>query len=550
LDVHAAALGIVLGTSTTDGVVTQSELQAAINQASNSLRSLIYQQDSAPNSLPASGGYTNNIALSSDIDQLNGTALNNVTVNGVSGLTAANIPTNIVAANYLPLSGGTVAGGFSVSSNSALSGNVSLGSISATVDNDGEYNAFPGLTLLPNGDLIVVYRKGTTHTSTNGVIYYRTSADHGQIWSSETTLYSSGSADARDPEIVLLSSGKLLLSFFTTNATSHVTNVYTMLGIPTGDAVSWGSANLLNTGFTQTQAESSKAIQLTNGNILLPIYGNNIGDTEDSAAVVASTDGGNTWSTENTIASGTGGQEYDEANGVQLPSGRIVLIVRHDVGTAGYARVYSDDNGATWSSPVNVISQASNEGRPTVLLLSGGGLFLLTRTNGSTPTGYAVSWDQGVTWTNFAGYGPSSQSYMYGSAVLQPDGTISAVIARQTSATDSYITYQEFLPPSSGGSLNTDTLSVSSTGSFSGAVGIGTTSPLTMLTIQGTAAGNDLFNVANSTGASVLYVNATGNVGTGTTGPGAKLQVSGNTTNPGTFQNADYGQLHINSGEC
>jgi hypothetical protein len=68
-----------------------------------------------------------------------------------------------------------------------------------------------------------------------------------------------------------------------------------------------------------------------------------------------------------------------------------------------------------------------------------------------------------------------------------------------------------------------------------------------MLSIQGTAAGNDLLNVANSMGSSMLYVQAGGHVGIGTTRPGAELQVSGNTTNPGTFQNADYGQLHINS---
>ncbi len=496
---------------------------------------------SAVASPPLGDGAPNTIAAANNIGQLSGTAITNPSITGGSisnasvsatGLSSsgdASVGGNLAVTGSL--SGASIgANSLSVSSNSALTGNVSLGSISSTVVNDGKYNAFPGLTLLPNDHLIVVYRKGTGHVSTDGVIYYRTSSDQGQTWSPEATVYSSPTVDARDPEIVLLNSGKLLLSFFTANATSSVTNVYTMFGTPTGDSVSWGSANLLNTGFTQTQAVSSKAIQLANGNIVLPVYGDNTGETNDSAAVVTSTDGGNTWSTENTIASNAGGQEYDEANGVQLPSGRIVLLIRHDVGTTGYARVYSDDNGATWSSPVNVISQpSSNEGRPTVLLLNGGGLFLLTRTTtGSTPTGYAVSWDQGVTWTDFAGYGYGpAQYYMYGSAVLQPNGAISAVIARQTSATDSYITYQEFLPPSSGGLLNTDTLSVSSTGSFLGALGIGTTSPLTMLSVQGTAAGNDLLNLANSTGASLLYVQANGNVGIGTTNPGSMLEVEG-----------------------
>jgi hypothetical protein len=45
-------------------------------------------------------------AAANAIDQLSGTILNNVTVNGLSGLTAAEIPTGITASNYL-LAGGT-----------------------------------------------------------------------------------------------------------------------------------------------------------------------------------------------------------------------------------------------------------------------------------------------------------------------------------------------------------------------------------------------------------------------------------------------------------
>jgi hypothetical protein len=213
------------------------------------------QSYNAAVSPPLGGGSSNTIAAAGAIDQLSGTVITtpsivggsisgaSVSATGLSSSGDASIGGNLAVTGSL--SGALIgANSLSVSSNSALSGNVSLGNISSTVVNDGQYNAFPGLTLLPNGDLIIVYRKGTTHTSTNGVIYYRTSADQGQTWSSETAVYSSPIADARDPEIVPLSSGKLLLSFFTTNATSSVTNVHTMLGTPTGDSVSWGSANL------------------------------------------------------------------------------------------------------------------------------------------------------------------------------------------------------------------------------------------------------------------------------------------------------------------
>jgi endosialidase-like protein/surface protein with Ig-like domain len=58
-----------------------------------------------------------------------------------------------------------------------------------------------------------------------------------------------------------------------------------------------------------------------------------------------------------------------------------------------------------------------------------------------------------------------------------------------------------------------------------GNVGVGTTSPLTKLSVQGTAGANDVLNIASSTGASLLYVNAAGNVGIGTTSPLYNLDI-------------------------
>jgi hypothetical protein len=114
----AITKGAVLGASTSDGVVTQSELQTAIEQASNALRQLIYANaGTVGQGQYSSGGYTNSIALTNRIDQLSGTKLSNITVNSVSGLTAADIPTNIVAVNYLPLAGGTLSGDLTLTGN-------------------------------------------------------------------------------------------------------------------------------------------------------------------------------------------------------------------------------------------------------------------------------------------------------------------------------------------------------------------------------------------------------------------------------------------------
>ena len=60
-----------------------------------------------------------------------------------------------------------------------------------------------------------------------------------------------------------------------------------------------------------------------------------------------------------------------------------------------------------------------------------------------------------------------------------------------------------------------------------GNVGIGTTSPVAKLSLQGTAGANDMFDVASSTGTSVLRITNQGNVGIGTTNPGQLLDVNG-----------------------
>jgi hypothetical protein len=103
--------GEVLGASVSlPDTVTHAELTAALDELSNSLKQIVYANLSAPNSLPATGGYTNSIALTQSIDQLSNVTISNATVHGVSGLTAADIPTNIVAGNYLPLAGGALTG--------------------------------------------------------------------------------------------------------------------------------------------------------------------------------------------------------------------------------------------------------------------------------------------------------------------------------------------------------------------------------------------------------------------------------------------------------
>ena len=69
-----------------------------------------------------------------------------------------------------------------------------------------------------------------------------------------------------------------------------------------------------------------------------------------------------------------------------------------------------------------------------------------------------------------------------------------------------------------GGPLYVNYDNIAATGFVAyGNVGIGTTSPLTKLSIQGAAGANDILNIASSIGASIIYINSAGKVRVGTT---------------------------------
>jgi hypothetical protein len=91
------------------GYVTETEFTTRLNELSDRFGRIISGSTyPAPASTFASGGVWNAVALTNRIDQLSGTSLSDITVDGVSGLTDADIPDSITASNYLPLSGGSL----------------------------------------------------------------------------------------------------------------------------------------------------------------------------------------------------------------------------------------------------------------------------------------------------------------------------------------------------------------------------------------------------------------------------------------------------------
>jgi hypothetical protein len=137
----------------------------------------------------------------------------------------------------------------------------------ATVINDTEHNAFPGVARMANGNLIVVYRKGSDHSgSQDGNLISRTSADNGATWSTETTFYNHATLDARDPEVTVLADGTVIVLFFLHTEATGLGDVYVIRSTDNGAA--WGTPVALGSSFTSYEFCSAKVVELTDGTLV------------------------------------------------------------------------------------------------------------------------------------------------------------------------------------------------------------------------------------------------------------------------------------------
>lgn len=133
------------------------------------------------------------------------------------------------------------------------------------------------------------------------------------------------------------------------------------------------------------------------------------GATEDgryikSPLVYASTDGGETWSLRGIATSEAADKRFQEAQIVQLASGRLWMLARIERGSGGgVEEYYSDDYGSTWGDysanlPRPLISPGS---KFHIMRLQSGNLLWVTNLSTSTRTNLTafLSKDDGKTWS-------------------------------------------------------------------------------------------------------------------------------------------------------
>jgi BNR repeat protein len=263
----------------------------------------------------------------------------------------------------------------------------------------GQLPYFPSAIRLADGRVLVVYREGLGHVRSVGRIVAAESSDEGATWSEPRvivdTLY-----DDRDPMLVQLTSGDILLSWFQIDWSIEPWECPAVLVARSADGgATWEEPVVVGSAMRQETEElwhrfraghivaHGQILELPDGDLLAPVYGVFPGEECHSASVVRSTDGGLTWPAENEVVIGRKpGQEYLEPVLTLLPGGQVTALLRTDE-EAELTR--SDDNGRTWTEPAPCglhassadtltlsdgsvllaygdVSKRFNEGRPTV----------------------------------------------------------------------------------------------------------------------------------------------------------------------------------------
>jgi hypothetical protein len=302
--------------------------------------------------------------------------------------------------------------------------------------------AFPDVTRLPGGDILLVYRQATTHgVDPAGAIVAQIGTPDGLAWSPSGVLVDVDDVDDRDPSVTTLASGDLALSYFqyvyqgTADGDLGVHQIFFSLSQDEGET--WSVPAMVPSGAGYAMDYPGAAIgsdQLwadgsaipvmvtacsndpveTGGEVLVQSYGGYAWNTSYSGAprsrisLFASGDGGATWSERPIAPDAETGTWLQEPALLALDDQRWIVHLRTAAGSSpgnGGAmwQIRSFDGGQTWGDyeKFDFIGHA-----PFLYRLSNGVIVSafrwLNSSFTSTNVGFIHSTDGGETWSDVA----------------------------------------------------------------------------------------------------------------------------------------------------
>jgi hypothetical protein len=220
---------------------------------------------------------------------------------------------------------------------------------------------FPTVARLSNGHLVTVYYDSPEHVSPLGRISLVRSTDEGRSWSRPQVAIDTPNDD-RDPSIMQIRDGTLLLNFFAVDRSQSRIPIGVFVARSSDEGATWSAPVRVDSRLTGA-ATSAKIIELENGDLLLPLYGDAPGSSDTRAAVIRSTDGGKTWPAGGEVElASRPGTDFNEPAIADLGGGRMLAALRSERGDVFGYWTRSADGGRTWSPParLDVIAHASD----------------------------------------------------------------------------------------------------------------------------------------------------------------------------------------------
>ena len=240
--------------------------------------------------------------------------------------------------------------------------------------NKSDYCAWPSMTRANNGDLLVTFCLTEEHLGPDGALVLMRSKDNGETWDGPETVYNS-IIDDRQGGITLLNDGTLICHLWSTHFTKKkyedlppnsygkpllekwITHVsaddYKEAGNLHGASVSTSTDD----GYTWSGIREGKesihgSIQLQDGSLLVASYR----EEKGNIALYKANSSEENWELVTTYKCPEQDTvRFGEPNILQLPSGRIIMMVRatavpyDDLSKRNHLwETYSDDNGKTW----------------------------------------------------------------------------------------------------------------------------------------------------------------------------------------------------------
>jgi hypothetical protein len=275
---------------------------------------------------------------------------------------------------------------------------------------------WPRLLKLRDGRLMVVARDGDLHLGLRGRIVCCYSPDGGESWSQTREIAGEG-LDNRDPAVIQLSSGQLLIAYHSHTAHEYRDGAVRVRREPKSPndllfrrsdngGETWSQPWSIPTIELDSKGIDAKArvvevipyrmVEMPDGTIVLGFHADVYGDNDEvhptAAYTSRSRDGGQTWTAPTYLS------DYTEPALLWLPGGKLLAALRHDSPQEpGLSIAESYDLGDTWTTPVPVTGSVEHPGD---LLRLKDGRILLTFGRRQPPYGIRalLSYDDGKTW--------------------------------------------------------------------------------------------------------------------------------------------------------